>query len=212
MNKKYPFFILFLISFQRFNSLRSNDFCNLVKKECKGVYDSNDNYKVDCQQDSCPKSHIYSCGETRCAKNLTKCKNYLEITADTNRFSSRFRRSFLEIKYKEKVKNFERKMPNCTSKQYVYKTSDVCFRVRNCFKKDEIKFAFDMNGMKMYLKQNTNRFDCPCKGSLTFVCNHNRNKYCSLNQYACDSFNSEHNKSSYLISIRKCRNNFLILN
>ncbi len=206
--KKYIFAIVLIIFIQRFYFLRPNDFCNLIKKECIGTYDKIDNYKVECHQDPCPSSHTVHCGESRCANNRTKCSIYLELTADSNRFDSRFRRSVqIQNNYKERLKRFQRRIPNCTSKAYVYRRKDVCIRLKNCFKRDEIKFAFNMNGMQMYLKKNKNKFICPCRGNLTYVCA-NAN-YCSLNQFACDSFISKQNKS---IGLQKCRNNFLLLN
>ena len=135
-------------------------------------------------------------------------KSNFKVTGDIDRFRSRFRKS---VEFREKLRIFRNKIPDCHTKPYVFKSSDICISVKNCHEKDKSRMSYDVDGVKIRFEKSKKKVDCPCKGPLTYVCNNQGRNYCAFNQNACESFITRRlSQAKTLYAIKRCRNNFRI--
>ena len=160
-------------------SLKSSDLCNLVEKECKGEYDPNFNYKINCEPISCHGEYSYECGD-KCAKDKTTCSNY-QVFRFSNQRNLKDIYSFLSIfRINDKVsfKDFLQNIPTCPERKYEFKLNHICLSGTHCYEK--IKLYRGFKHEYVYRKMN-----CSCEGIYNYECN---NSYCSINKKSCDVF------------------------
>ena len=201
-------------------AMKTSQFCNMVKQNCVGKYDSKNQYQIVCQNEKCPRPYEQACGSDKCALNLILCNEYLEAYKILT--SKIFRTGVDQIlipsqnalitkkKTEDNFKLFQSKIKNCTTQPYEWKLSDMCKSGQNCFHKEEIRNRFNIFGKTSYKKYNLIKIDCQCGGDHTYHCG---TYYCSVNNYACESFNLEFMNQTNLKfnSIKDCSNDLVII-
>ena len=167
----------------------------------------------DCSQRNAP--HIYQCGSKICARNETKCNEYLaeKNGLETNSLSLFARAlSFLRNNYD---KRFESNLKNCSQTAYEWQSSDMCIRGRNCLQ-SRVEFVKSKLVFYIQKKKVLTKVDCPCPKNKPYICGGRQSSFCALSKQACDSFiykikNKNSNKGSGLEAIQNCENDFTLI-
>ena len=129
-------------------SLKSTDLCHNVEQECKGNYDSNQNYQIKCQNVKCFGKNGHQCGVTKCAVNKKQCDDYTNFTYSLSLQKLKISLGKYSIQNQEQIKAHEKektkliiinqKIANCPSSPYKFNTSDFCINGVFCTKIDVI--------------------------------------------------------------------------
>lgn len=184
-------FLIFILTFQLIACFSSRDLCNLVEKECKGVYDSRNNYRIECDFVKCHAKHKYACGPSRCSVDKETCENFLKIP------------SISLLKFKKVKENIR----NCSIVPYHWQAQDICLNGRNCSQ----QVVINMRSGNVKYEKVTN---CPCRGHYSYNCG---KTFCAINQKACKKLTvkleNTNNESilSILDSVKHCGNANLTL-
>jgi hypothetical protein len=174
--------ILYLLTLYSVNGLRPTNFCNLNKQqECKGFYDNQHNYHIQCELIKCNELFKNDCGFNICSKNKNKCFKYFYFHSKLALTIPAID-ALLALKDFEKQKKFHlfnKQIPDCENKIYKFESKDFCSNDGNCFMNNSFK-SFGLNHKITY------KFDCKCPSKQSFKCG----KHCATNSIACDYFKS----------------------
>ena len=195
-NENIIFFLL-LFTLHLTLSLKSTDFCIPKQKECKGYYDKQQNYQINCESIKCKNNNKfkYECKANHiCSNNITECNNY-------NRMYSFMK--ILIIKHHiifstnhlnriNKFKLFEKNVSDCESNR-IFKSDNFCVNGLNCVEKIKIMKSFGN-------KYNTKKSECKCPANKSFKCE----KYCSTDSIACNYIKL--NEKKFKKRIKNCGN------
>jgi len=191
-------FCLFFFLIQNSISLNSKNFCQLTEKECIGITDQSDGYKVKCELEKCSFPYNHECANRMCATNKTDCLEYnsLDILLKTNVFKSITQIPFLDgLKLKEVKKKYDKtfkvfigSIQSCPKKEYTFSTGDVCVSSKFCFRKIENNAFLNIFRFSSQNKYSWKMVKCVCPAIHSYHCGEN---HCSINKKACDSFNSD---------------------
>lgn len=187
--------LLFQLIISSSNGSRStislNDFCRPTEQKCS--------------QKNRP--HFYQCDHRICARNQTKCNDYLRVEKTLqyirlkslletySGMTSHMSRNESEISILKDFKRFERNIKNCSPTLHNWQPTGVCIRGRHCFRK-----KLNTIGLK--------RVDCRCPKNKPYVCGSQKN-YCSVNRQVCASFSytNKHTNARdryQLLDIKSC--------
>jgi len=169
------------------DGLKSNDFCFLKQKECKGLYDKSKKYQIKCNFIRCPAKFSYDCGSNFCAKNISVCNGY-------NKMYLKKINPMLAAKDPNKTNeiiSFYKNVRACQNNIYEFESNDFCVNGRNC--KAALYFHFFVK--KKFV-------DCRCPKRKSFQCG----KYCVIDLNACNFYKSQKNKKQFS-NIKDCDNN-----
>ena len=193
-NKIFKFIIILLLS-----KLMSFQICIRSKQECKGHYDSKNNYLIKCEKYECQKEFNQSCGLNYCSLSEQSCENFNNLRA---KILARKNKQLNGIKdYKNLILN-AKKCPFIDEK---LKTSDVCIRNKICVQKNLVTYPSGV--VKFYRK-----IDCKCNEEHSYVC---QLDYCSKNENKCDQFKlikADSKNRSLALGFKYCYNHYIIEN
>lgn len=190
MLKNFLLFIM-LQSLQYINTkkLDSTSFCIVSEKECKGSYESNGKYKVECTN-SCPNQFSHLCGKERCSVSRATCEKYEYIYS----FQNFFTKSIIHGEQAKKLFDFNIAIKKCPFKKRVWKTNQVCLNNAECHNKNVVKIQHVNFVM---LKKHI----CPCPTKYGFHCGKN---HCAVDAKAC---NDLYARKSQIVGLKKCQTN-----
>jgi len=193
--------LIFLLTLHLVMSLKSNDFCILKQKECKGFYDKQHKYYKVCELIKCQKPFNNDCGFNICSIYKNKCSEYFnhysKLTLAIPSIDAYFADRNFELR--KKFYLFNKHIPECKSKAYTFKSKDFCSNGEYCFMVKNNAKNFALN------RKIKSKIDCKCPRENSFKCG----KYCTSNSIACDFFKSNSNKknTNFFKKIINCGNN-----
>ena len=114
-----------ILLFSLANVMASEGICEKTEEICKGTYDPNNKYKVNCAISSkCPNRMSYTCVQKYCTKNRTYCHEFKK------RLDQTVRRMYV-FQFKD--------MKACYNSKYVWNKIDVCVNKFNCMTTNHIQ-------------------------------------------------------------------------
>jgi hypothetical protein len=192
--------IIVLLFLHSIICLKSIDFCTIKQKECKGVYDTKNNYKTKCNLIKCHGEFKYECSPNICSNNLTECDMFNKWLDYSNTTTSKkaFVRLFDSKNFEQRMKNAKKfelfidYITNCKKKIYKFDSNDFCDNKIKCNERKKVSNGF---GYK-YIKIKT---ECICPTKQSFRCG----KYCTTNSNTCDYLMSYFGHI-YYFNIKQC--------
>lgn len=194
-NKIFKLILILLAS-----KLMSFQICIRSKQECRGHYDSKNNYLIKCQKYECQKEFNQSCGLNYCSSSEQSCENFnnlrAKILARNKHFSGGGIRDY---------KNFIINAKKCSFIDEKLTTNDVCIRNKICVQKNSITYPTGV--VKFYRK-----VDCKCNDEHSYIC---QTDYCSKNENKCEQFKlikANSKNESLTLGFKYCYNHHIIEN
>ncbi len=184
---------LFFLTINSTICLKSTDLCTLKQKECKGFYDEQENYHIECHLVKCYGSFNYECDTYICSRNKTECDEYKRLNVHINNLTNEKQANSdpkiaaNNLKEIAKFKMFNRVIQECPIKIYEFNSNDFCLNEINCIEKN-----LNLN----------KEIDCKCPTNHSFVCT----KYCATDSAACDYFKSVSKNENSFAYINDCNN------
>jgi len=184
---------LFFLTINSTICLKSTDLCTLKQKECKGFYDEQENYHIECHLVKCYGSFNYECDTYICSRNKTECDEYKRLNVHINNLTNEKQANSdpkiaaNNLKEIAKFKMFNRVIQECPIKIYEFNSNDFCLNEINCIEKN-----LNLN----------KEIDCKCPANHSFVCT----KYCATDSAACDYFKSVSKNENSFAYINDCNN------
>lgn len=184
---------LFFLTINSTICLKSTDLCTLKQKECKGFYDEQENYHIECHLVKCYGSFNYECDTYICSRNKTECDEYKRLNVHINNLTNEKQANSdpkiaaNNLKEIAKFKMFNRVIQECPIKIYEFNSNDFCLNEINCIEKN-----LNLN----------KEIDCKCPTNHSFVCT----KYCTTDSNACDYFKSVSKNENSFANINDCNN------
>ena len=177
------------------NALTSDDFCYRKELTCQGKY-TEGVYTTSCKRSYCSNHNLsYECSAEYCSKDRLACVEFENINL-VIRLASIDKP--LNKKTIRKLKIFHQKIKICPKNNYVFDSNEICINEKGCF----LQQNFRMRSGNVKLIKN---IECPCLNNTGYKCG---NYHCSVNNHACDAFNSGVFNSS---NMRSCANGNSIL-
>ena len=105
----------------------------MKQKECKGFYDTKNNYKTKCNLIKCPGEFKYECSPNICSKNQTALDLY-------NKWVLLIKENAIDSKAAKQFKLFNKHINNCKNKVYRFNSNDFCIKIKNCSLNGQKKF------------------------------------------------------------------------
>lgn len=174
------------------NYTTPNEFCSVRETECKGHMDSNNNYKVICQ-DLCNQKYSINCMPKVCSASKEACE-YLKKEKDMlYPFFKTITDEIRKLRY-----NYFLKIIQPCSKRKNWKSNEICLNDKKCYKSKSTVMSF---GSVYYT---TKVEECPCSNNHTYYCEEN---ICASNRNACNGFRLKYkeNHDAKKISLKKCK-------
>ena len=171
--------------------LKSSEYCAAVQTGCKGIHDSSNNYRVDCQ-DLCHENYPNLCGPKLCSINELACEQFKQQESSLDPF---FKTIYDEINL-IKFKFFRNRIQPCPIRKN-WKSSEICLNIKKCTQIQPTR----LRASSVYFV--TKETECPCTGNHTYYCEPN---ICSANKYACNGFQLKHknNQQFKLLGLKSC--------
>jgi hypothetical protein len=202
LNKKslINLFLLFNLAM----SIKTNNFCFIKQKECKGYYKQH--YQIKCELIKCHGTFKHECGSTNiCSDSITECSEYIKINTFYNVLNTI--RTFDPIIFTKnlnqtnKIKYFNKNIKVCKNKVPKFKANDFCVNGKNCIEKK--KKIGNIFGLFNYLSQNhiAKKTECHCPNEKSFKCG----KYCTIDSNTCNYYKLIVNKIHFK-NIKHCGN------
>jgi hypothetical protein len=181
---------LFIIEFSF--SLKQNEICKHNQEECKGTYNSQNIYNIECKKTKCEASHQFKCNQIYCTKNARSCIDFYNL----NRPSF----SILRLPQRKNSHSLSSKqIKDCKLKEYKLNEKDFCLTDKSCtlFKKKTKSSMINSD------HSSTEMIICPCRGKLNYHCGF---KYCTINNLACKHLSKLLIKNKSFNYFKKCMN------
>lgn len=185
--------------------LSPSDLCLATEKQCKGSYDSNNNFKVECSKSKCESPYGYQCGTEHCSTSENTCKKFLDFRYKLKSLRSLKSRMAIEKIFEIEMKKYElfiKVLKECQVSKYEWQPSDMCANGLNCRLRQELPLRY---GEISFLQT---PIDCPCDGSYTYECGKD---YCAKDKTACDGFLTMKWKNQEATDIDGCGNDNVII-
>ena len=182
LNKKS--LIILSLTFHFSIGIKSTDFCVLKQKECKGYYNENQIYKIECNSIKCHGAFRYDCVSNICTNKVTECSKYKKMNTYFNILNTI--RSIDTILYAKnlnqtiKIKTFNHNIKDCNNKIYKFQKNDFCINGKNCLVKRKIGNIFSFN--YVYGKTIFRGTECHYPNEQSFKCG----KLCTIDSNACN--------------------------
>ncbi len=117
--------IIVLLFLHSIICLKSNDFCIIKQKECKGFYDLKNNYKTKCNLIKCHGQFKYESSPNICSNNKTALDLY-------NKWLILIKENAIDSNAAKKFKLFNKHINDCKNKSYRFNSNDFCIKTKNC--------------------------------------------------------------------------------
>jgi len=196
--------IILSLAFHFSIGIKSTDFCALKQKECKGYYNENQIYKIECNSIKCHGAFRHNCVSNICSNKVTECSKYNKMNTYFNILDTI--RSIDTILYAKnlnqtkKIKLFNYNIKDCNNKIYKFKKNDFCINGKNCLVKRKIGNIYGFN--YIYGKNEIFRgTECHCPSEQSFKCG----KLCAIDSNACDYYRTKKNIKNFK-NIKQCGN------
>jgi hypothetical protein len=186
--------LVFLLTLHLVATLKNIDFCIRKQQECKGFYDIQHNYHIQCDLIKCNGAFKNDCGFNICSKNKNNCNHYFYFYSNLALTIPNID-AFFALRDFEKQKKFQlfnKQIPDCKNEIYKFESKDFCSNKGNCFMINNYFNRLAIN------RKITHKIDCKCPSKQSLKCGKN----CATNSIACDFINSNKIKNK----INECDN------
>ena len=173
------------------NFTASNEFCLAHETDCKGQRDSNNNYKIICQ-DLCHGNYSTNCQPKMCSTSKEACEYLKNEQEKLDPFFNTIYDEIKKLRY-----NYFQKMIRPCSKRNNWQSNEICLNKKTCLRRQPTR----MRAGSIY--HIIVEEECPCPSNHTYYCEEN---ICATNRNACNGFRLKfvNNKDSKKIGLKKC--------
>lgn len=188
--------------------LTVNDLCKSDENQCKVGYDTENNIRIECVKQKCPKPYSFECltAEHICTTNESSCKKFLDFKFKLRSLKSLKSRLSIEKMFELETKKFDlfmKSLRECPVQNYEWQPGDVCKNGQNCRMRQPLPFRF---GEISYLQT---QIDCPCpRERYPYACG---KEYCARDKASCDGLELKKLIYQDEISFDGCNNDDTII-